>query len=64
MTTQSKGKIMASYLLKKIKEPSTWAGLSIIAAAFGMPPGTFELLAQLGIAAGGLVSIVLNEAGS
>ena len=48
-------------VIKRLKEPSTWAGLSIIAALFGVPPGTIDLIAQVvgGIAA--LAAIALPE---
>lgn len=50
-----------SYLIKKLREPSTWAGLSILAAIFGVPPGTFATLAQAGMAIGAMASVLLNE---
>lgn len=46
-----------------MREPSTWAGLSVIAAAFGVPPGTFELVTQIGIALGGIIAVVASEKG-
>lgn len=48
-------------VIKRLKEPSTWAGLSILAALFGVPPGTIDLIAQVvgGIAA--LAAIALPE---
>lgn len=52
---------MKTILLSRFKEPSTWAGLSIIATLAGMPPGTFDLVAQVGIGVAGLASIFLAE---
>lgn len=48
-------------LANRLKEPSTWAGISIIATLFGVPPGTFELVSQLVMAGAGLAAIALPE---
>lgn len=55
--------IKRNWFIQKMREPSTWAGLSIIGAAFGVPPGTFELFAQLGIAVGGVAAVLMTEQG-
>lgn len=46
---------------ERLKEPSTWAGLSVLGVLFGLPPGTVEALGQVvgGVAAIG--AIVLRE---
>lgn len=41
-------------ILKRIKEPSTWAGLAILGTLFGLPPGTVEAAGQI---AGGLAAM-------
>ena len=45
------------FLLSRLREPSTMAGLSILGALFGLPPGTVEGLGQVvaGVAAVGAV---------
>lgn len=45
------------FLLNRLREPSTMAGLSILGALFGLPPGTVEGLGQVvaGVAAVGAV---------
>lgn len=48
-------------ILDRIKEPSTWAGLSVLGLVFGLPPGTVELLGQVLGGAAGLAAIVLKE---
>ena len=50
-------------LLRRVREPSTWAGLSALGLIFGMPPGTFEAVGQVlgGVAA--LAAVLLPEAG-
>jgi hypothetical protein len=52
---------MKNILISRFKEPSTWAGLAIIATLAGVPPGTFELLQQAGIAVAGLLAIFMSE---
>lgn len=48
-------------ILDRIKEPSTWAGLSVLGLVFGLPPGTIELIGQVLGGAAGLAAIVLKE---
>lgn len=52
---------MNKVLLNRLREPSTWAGISILAALFGIPPGTIDLVAQVvgGVAA--LAAMALPE---
>ncbi len=51
-----------NYVLNRIKEPSTWAALSAIAALFGVPMGSVDAIHAIvgGVAA--LVAIALPEA--
>lgn len=51
----------AKSIANRLKEPSTWAGLSIIATLFGVPPGTFDLVAQVVAGVAGLAAIALPE---
>lgn len=46
-----KGKIM--YVINRLKEPSTLAGLGVLAVLFGVPPGTVEVVSQ---AVGGVLA--------
>lgn len=55
---------MNKAILNRLREPSTWAGISIIAALFGVPPGTIDLIAQVVGGAAGLAAIVLPDPGS
>lgn len=48
-------------VLDRIKEPSTWAGLSVLGLVFGLPPGTMDLVIQLVTAGAGIAGIVLAE---
>jgi len=53
-----------SIIIKRMKEPSTWAGLSALGLIFGLPAGSVEALGQVlgGVAA--LAAIALPEQGS
>jgi len=46
-------KKLAAYLFARLKEPSTLAGLSVLATVAGLPPGTVDAAAQVvgGVAA-------------
>ena len=48
-------------IIKRLKEPSTWAGLAALGVIFGLPPGTVEAVGQVlgGVAA--LAAIALPE---
>lgn len=48
---------------KKLKERSTWAGLVVILAAFGVPvpPGIVEQVALVAAGAVGLYEVVRSE---
>jgi hypothetical protein len=52
---------MNKAILNRLREPSTWAGLSVIAALVGVPPGTFELVSQVFMGVAGLAAIALPE---
>lgn len=49
-------------IFKRLKEPSTWAGIAALGVIFGLPPGTIEAAGQIigGVAA--LGAIFLPEA--
>lgn len=48
------------YLLDRLKEPSTWRGLILLATALGVPISTdaAEYVIAIGIAGAGLVGVV------
>lgn len=50
-------------ILKRLREPSSMAGLAALAVLFGVPPGTGEAVVQIlgGVAA--LAAIVIPERG-
>ncbi len=50
--------------LKRLKEPSTMAGLSALAVLFGAPPGTVDLLFQVIGGLAGLAAVLIPEGGN
>lgn len=48
-------------ILNRLREPSTWAGLSVLGVIFGLPPGTIELAGQIAGGVAGLAAIFLGE---
>lgn len=47
----------------RLKEPSTWAGLSALGLLFGVQPGTLDAVAQAGIAIAASAAVLLGEKG-
>lgn len=54
---------MKKYIINRLKEPSTWSGLGMLAVSLGLgvPPGTIEAITQVATGVGGLLSIFLRE---
>lgn len=52
------------FIINRLKEPSTWAGVSALGVLVGIPPGTLDLIAQVGIGAAGLLAIALRDRGN
>lgn len=52
----------AMQLMRRLREPSTWAGISALGLIFGLPPGTIDLLGQIIGGVAGLGAIFLPEA--
>lgn len=48
-------------ILKRLREPSTWAGISALGLIFGLPPGTIDLAGQVIGGVAGLAAIFLGE---
>lgn len=51
------------YLTERLREPSTWAGIAAVTAGFGLPmdPGIWQNVAQAGMAASGLLAVLMKE---
>ena len=50
-----------NYLLSRLREPSTWSGLSMLALLAGVPPSTFGLVQQVVMGLCGLVAVVVAD---
>lgn len=48
-------------IFKRIKEPSTWAGIGLLVSFFGAPAGVIELVQQIAVGIAGLVAIIAPE---
>lgn len=55
---------MKKLIIKRLREPSTWAGLAVLGTVFGMPPGTVELVGQIVGGVAGLAAILMSEKGA
>lgn len=52
---------MKDIILKRVREPSTWAGIAALGALFGIPADTIGLIGQVAMGVGGLAAIALSE---
>lgn len=50
-------------ILNRFREPSTWAGVSILLTLFGVPPGVPEALGQIIAGAGAVAAVLIAEKG-
>lgn len=49
------------FILQRLKEPSTLAGLSALGLLAGIPPGTMDAVYQVGVAVLGAAAIFMPE---
>ena len=54
---------MKSYILERMKEPSTWRGLTLLLTALGVPlaPGLSDAIISVGLAIAGLIGAVTPD---
>jgi hypothetical protein len=54
---------MSEYVKERLKEPSTWRGLILIATAFGVPiaPQMGEAIITIGLALAGGVGVITSD---
>jgi hypothetical protein len=50
-------------IVGRLKEPSTWAGVSALAILFGAPPGAVDVIGQVVVSLASAASILLPEVG-
>lgn len=48
-------------ILRRLKQPSTWAGISALLTLFGISVESAQAVANVGAAVAGLGAIVMNE---
>ena len=48
-------------ILKRIREPSTWAGIAALGALFGIPAEHIGLVGQVAMGVGGLAAVLRAE---
>lgn len=49
------------YVVKRLKEPSTLAGLGVLAVLFGVPAGTVDVVVQAAGAVLGAAAVLIPE---
>ena len=54
---------MKSYILERMKEPSTWRGLTLLLTALGVPlaPGLSDAIIAAGLGIAGLIGAVMPD---
>jgi len=52
---------MKKYLIGRLREPSTWASIGLLAAAFGVPVAVLPIIAKVGAAVTAVMGVVLPE---
>lgn len=52
-----------AYIIGRLKEPSTWAGIAALGVLAGIPPGTIDAVGQIIAGAGALAAVLLKDPG-
>jgi hypothetical protein len=54
---------MKSYIFDRLKEPSTWRGITLLLTALGIPfaPGVADLVISAGLAVTGLIGALTPD---
>jgi len=50
-----------NFIIERIKEPSTWAGLSALGVLFGLPVGAVDAVHGIAIGVASLAAMFLKE---
>ncbi len=56
--------IKAKYILDRLREPSTWAGIAALGAVFGIEAVIINSVAQAVMGVAGVAAILLKEQGN
>lgn len=51
-------------IINRIREPSTWAGVSLLLTLFGVPPGIPEAVGQVLSGVAAAAAVFMSEPGS
>jgi len=54
-------KAVATYIISRAKEPSTWRGLALIATMLGAPVGAVDSFVQVGLLVVGLLGTLPDK---
>lgn len=54
---------MKTYMLERMREPSTWRGLTLLLTALGVPlaPGVSDAIIAIGLGIAGLIGAVVPD---
>lgn len=54
---------MKTYMLERMREPSTWRGLTLLLTALGVPlaPGVADAIIAVGLGVAGLIGAVVPD---
>lgn len=52
------------WMTARLREPSTWAGLSALAVIAGLPPGTIDVVSQIIGSGLAIAAMISKEKGS
>lgn len=52
---------MKKYLLNRLREPSTWASLGLLAGCFGLPVAIIPVIAKIGVGVTAVLGVALPE---
>lgn len=54
---------MKAYLFERLREPSTWRGITLLMTALGIPlaPGVSDAIIAAGLAIAGLIGAVMPD---
>lgn len=54
--------MVGGYVWRRLKEPSTWRGLALLATVAGVPAGTIQPILQIGLTVVGILGTLPDPA--
>jgi hypothetical protein len=52
-----------TYILNRLQEPSTWAGIAALGMLVGIPHGTLDAVSQIISGVGALAAVLIKDPG-